>query len=73
MLTSVEVSGGGAKFQASVPKPLFAVYSLRYLVGGWHWDVTADGQRFLVVTDPETANGDPITVVLNWSGSGVAK
>jgi dipeptidyl aminopeptidase/acylaminoacyl peptidase len=52
------------RFQASVPKPFFETRlsrdaSLR------PYDVTADGERFLVPV-PLTRQSPPITVVLNW-------
>jgi len=66
-LMSVEVSTTGVSFQAGVPKPLFKAPApvLLGVVIGDNWDVTADGQRFLVNTI-EDSNLQPITVVLNW-------
>jgi hypothetical protein len=49
------------------PKPLFTVPVLGS--GATRYDVTADGQRFLVdaaSTDGETPRRSSITVVLNW-------
>jgi hypothetical protein len=35
-----------------------------------NWDVSPDGQRFLVAAPVMTSpNADPIAVVLNWHGS----
>jgi hypothetical protein len=34
-------------------------------VGQFHWDVTADGKRFLV--DTVSSSSEPLTVVLNWA------
>ena len=31
------------------------------------YDVSADGQRFLINTVPEQATSAPITVVVNWT------
>jgi Tol biopolymer transport system component len=38
---------------------------------GFHYDVTADGKQFLVITTPqeETGVSTPITVVLNWQAA----
>jgi hypothetical protein len=33
----------------------------------YHYDVTADGQRFLVNTLVEAPPPPPITIVLNWT------
>jgi len=60
------------KFDAGTPKALF---DPRILGGGgssgfFRYDVTPDGQRFLVnsmATPTETAAPEPITVVLNWN------
>ncbi len=56
-------------FKAGVPKPLFdaPVYVLADPFGaGWTWDVTADGQRFLINKELAGSSSAPITVVLNW-------
>ena len=34
---------------------------------GANWNVTADGQRFLINTTPEQTASAPITVVVNWT------
>jgi eukaryotic-like serine/threonine-protein kinase len=57
-LMSVEVKTS-AVFEATVPAPLFETRALDY-------DVTADGQRFLLNTVKEAADS-PVTVVLNWT------
>ena len=58
----------GAIFERDTPRPLF---SRPYYLGlGRTWDISPDGQQFLMVksvaaTDDTTASGQ-ITVVLNW-------
>jgi hypothetical protein len=32
----------------------------------WRWDVSKDGQRFLINTSFEEAGATPVTVLLNW-------
>ena len=71
-LTAVAVNGKGASFEIGEAKPLFDLpipmfagnsntYRLRY-------DVTADGQRFLVNTISASAStSNQINVVLNWT------
>jgi hypothetical protein len=59
-ITAVDVSTG-ATFQAGDPKTLFDVRVL-----GASYDVSADGRRFLALTNPTEIAGDSITVVLNW-------
>ena len=53
----------GAKFEASVPKPLFNVRLPRD-TDAW-FDVTKDG-RFLIPVQVEQTVNAPITVVVNW-------
>ncbi len=56
----------GDTVEADPPKPLFdlpPIYST--LTGIWAYEPSADGQRFLVLTESNAANA-PITVVLNW-------
>jgi Tol biopolymer transport system component len=72
-LMSVAISPGFASPPAH-PTPLFqtAVFGGGGSVNNWYWDVTPDGQRFLINTviagnDPSTLN-----VVLNWQ-SGLAR
>ena len=59
-------------FKAGIPKALFPAPILGGpgSTGSTHYDVTADGKRFLINSmNPETNTGGkapPITVVLNW-------
>lgn len=65
-LMAVEVTGDGPTFQSSVPKTLFEM-RIRGLPGPRnYYDVSHDGQRFLVASTPEEAATQPMTVVLNW-------
>jgi eukaryotic-like serine/threonine-protein kinase len=64
-LMSVDVNSAGATFEASSPKALFqtqvdvANISNRY-------DVSPDGQRFLMSLPVENTISPPITVITNW-------
>jgi Tol biopolymer transport system component len=60
------VNGKGASFEVRAVNPLFET---RIALGGrYQYDVSPDGQRFLINTLPEqAASADPITVVLNWT------
>src|SRR5262249_25866886 len=49
------------------PKPLFEARTVVQLAGGSIYDVTRDGQRFLVLTPVEETSPSPFTVVLNWT------
>ena len=58
------VNGKSATFEVGAVKPLF---ELRPAGGGYRYDVSLDGQRFLVNALPEQAASAPITVVVNWT------
>jgi YD repeat-containing protein len=66
-LMSVEVSIAGLSFKAGTPITLFTIPAPMVLgfIFEDNWDLTADGQRFLINTI-EDSNVQPITVVLNW-------
>jgi Tol biopolymer transport system component/predicted Ser/Thr protein kinase len=60
-IVSVEV-GAGSSFQAGNPKPLFRAPP------GADYDVSRDGQRFLIAAAVEDSP-QPMTVVLHWDSS----
>jgi Tol biopolymer transport system component len=65
-LMSVEVTIKENGIEAGVPNPLFPSGISRLAVMSPRWDMSADGQKFIVnATGPQTA-ADQITVVLNW-------
>jgi Tol biopolymer transport system component len=53
----------GPSFEAGIPRALFDYKSMR----GWSYEVTRDGQRFLIATQIEEKSPAPWTVVLNWT------
>jgi eukaryotic-like serine/threonine-protein kinase len=65
-LMSVDVKPGATTFEAGVPKVLFQTHVLSYPNPRNFYDVSADGQRFLIITPLEEATATPITVVANW-------
>jgi Tol biopolymer transport system component len=65
-LMVASVSGKGAGFDVGVVKQLFATRIVTF-AGFYQYDVSADGQRFLINTTPEQSASAPITVVLNWT------
>ena len=69
-LMAVSVSTTGGTFQPGVPKPLFRAAVLGGTGGGpgvsWRWDMSPDGQRFLINTALDDAATSPVTMVLNW-------
>jgi len=68
MVVSVTTTGG--TFQPGVPKALFRAPILGGSGGGpgtaWRWDISPDGQRFLMNTTLEETAASPVTVLLNW-------
>ena len=67
-LMAAAVSRKGSTFEIGAIKPLFEMRSpIQGSTVEWSYDVTADGQRFLINTAPEQAASTPITVVLNWT------
>ena len=65
-LMVASVNGKGAGFDVGVVKQLFATRIVTF-AGFYQYDVSADGQRFLINTTPEQTASAPITVVLNWT------
>ena len=69
-LMAVTVKGDTHTFEVDVPVALFDVNVGRsrpgLFAGMYQYDVTADGQRFLVNTLVEEPPVPPITVMLNW-------
>jgi eukaryotic-like serine/threonine-protein kinase len=63
-LMAAAVNGKGESFQVETVRPLFEV---RKGGAGHFYDVSPDGQRFLVNSIPEQAASAPITVVVNWT------
>jgi hypothetical protein len=54
----------GATLQAGAPAPLFHVET-----GVRNFDLTPDGNRFLVSTPVEKSPESPLRVILNWPAS----
>jgi eukaryotic-like serine/threonine-protein kinase len=57
----------GDIFEAGVPKVLFQTNVVSYPNPRNVYDVSADGQRFVIITPPEETSSTPITVVANWT------
>ena len=57
---AAEINSQGASLEVGTVKPLFEIRP-------GHYDVTADGQRFLMTTPVEQKASSPITLVINWS------
>jgi hypothetical protein len=60
------VNGKGTNFEIGAVKPLFEA---RLGAGGYQYDVSADGQRFLINPVTERTGTSPVTVVINWTAA----
>jgi dipeptidyl aminopeptidase/acylaminoacyl peptidase len=67
-LIAVEVKTG-TTFEAGAARPLFQTRPREHMSSAdlFSYDVSADGQRFLVNTDVGEATSPPLTVILNWT------
>jgi Tol biopolymer transport system component len=66
MMTSPVTTGG--HFDAGTPLRLFQAHAREQVAGSElvMYDVTRDGQRFLVNTQMETTHGQSMMMILNW-------
>jgi hypothetical protein len=63
-LMAVQLKPEAGAFQASSPSELFPLPILNR-PGGSPYEVSRDGQRFLVLTSPEVPQ-QPLNVIVNW-------
>ncbi|MGH9846637.1 MAG: hypothetical protein ACREEM_48680, partial [Blastocatellia bacterium] len=59
--------GTGANFTAGTPVALFELGSFGRVIMRYVYDVSPDGQKFLVLRPLEDASMRPLTVVQNWT------
>jgi eukaryotic-like serine/threonine-protein kinase len=64
-LMAAAVNGQGADFDVNGARPVLEIHPGSS--AGYPYDVSADGQRFLVNTIVEAAPLPPITLVVNWA------
>ena len=65
-LMSTAVKTDGTEFQFAAPKPLFKTRMLMWFGNFHEYDVSPDGQRFLIGTLVGDTKAAPPTVILNW-------
>ena len=65
-LMAVEINTAAGQFQAGIPKELFRTPVVAGLFWRNRYVVSADGQRFLMLSPAGGNESNPITVVLNW-------
>ena len=63
-LMSAEIEPRDSRLEIGSARPLFQT---RAVAISGTFDVSADGKRFLVVTEGESPNSEPITLVVNWA------
>jgi hypothetical protein len=67
-MMAVQVTTGAA-FKAGSPVPLFQTNRRQPVSSQDHfsYDVSGDGQKFLIITKMDEANAAPLSVLLNWA------
>ncbi len=65
MAVSVQLDG---TFEQGQPNPLFLT-QVSSFISPDRYDVSADGQRFLINSPVEETSGSPIDVILNWTST----
>jgi Tol biopolymer transport system component len=65
-LMAVSVKADGPVFEAGPPVPLFETTARPLANLGWSYDVTPDGQRFILMEPATETSTAPIVVVVNW-------
>jgi Tol biopolymer transport system component/predicted Ser/Thr protein kinase len=67
-LVAVEVKTAGDRFEAGAPRALFQTRAAMIAAGFYTvYTVTADGQRFMIITEGDEVVSQPATVVMNWT------
>jgi eukaryotic-like serine/threonine-protein kinase len=70
-LLSATVNGQGATFTVGAVQALFdtTIRQVGFAGGnGINYDISPDGQRFLILSTQDNAATTPITLVMNWTG-----
>ena len=65
-VTSVTLEFAGESFRPSPPHPLITTHILSLMDGRPHYDVTRDGQRFLL-RQPTGVSGSSVAAIANWT------
>jgi Tol biopolymer transport system component len=65
-MMAVALDASGNSPNPSTPKPLFPTRLVTIGSSDYQYDVTADGQRFLINSPPAEQDSEPITLYVNW-------
>jgi len=68
-MMAADVKLEGSTCQAGIPKALFQTQIISYPNPRNGYEVSADGQRFVIITPLQENTSTPITVVANWNAS----
>ena len=63
---AAKVDNSGSAFRWSTPTPLFRVQPPTLRTNDISFDVTRDGQRFLILEPVERARSQPLSLITNW-------
>jgi eukaryotic-like serine/threonine-protein kinase len=66
-MMSSSVKTGGPEFEFAAPKPLFKTRMLAWAINFHEYDVSPDGQKFLIGTLVSDTQAQPPAVTLNWT------
>ena len=68
-MMAAAVTAAGASFEAGSPAALFQTHRRQPISAQdvFSYDVSSDGQRFLIITKVDEANAAPLSVLLNWA------
>ena len=68
-MMSSAVKTGGPEFEFAAPKPLFKTRMMAWALGFHEYDVSPDGQRFLIGTLIGDTKAAAPTMILNWTAA----
>lgn len=68
-LMAATVKSGGSEFEFSPPKALFKTKMLGLFGSTHEFDISPDGQRFMIGTLLGEPTAPPPTVILNWTAA----
>ena len=63
-IRAADVRAAGSTLEVGADRSLFPI---RGAIGNWPYDVSADGQRFLVNSRNVESTSTPLNVVVNWT------
>ena len=66
-LMAVALATNNGTLEPGPPKPLFQTRIVRASFVLFQYDVTADGQRFLINSLPRDDSAAPLTLLTNWT------